>query len=409
MSAHRTPPVRQLRPFSRVHVPRYASETVMPDRKPKLLTLAILASFMGAQTHGVLAQTLDTPLPSAGPNRYESLLPQGVPGAESATLNNKNSNLPDRPYSLLSDILKQQTLPEDGRIQLAVAKDNLPADGQTPMRMTVRLFAGDGSPIAKPTRVTVQTSGGRIQIPGRSTSNEGVDRGDIDKLEPGTQFVVEKGVAEFILLAPNAPGDVTVRVNSGPTEVVGRVTFLPDLRPLIAAGLIEGVINVRRFDLKQLNPARTSDLFDEELRRFQRQFNDGKGDAGMRAAMFVKGTIKGEYLLTLAYDSDRDTRAKLFRDISPEEFYPVLGDDSTRGLEANTTSRFYVRVDKNKSYVLFGDFNQYVVRDVMAPTLFRFEDSAYAKLGQVGFLMWHRAGGNLLDTAAVKYYANSAT
>ena len=37
------------------------------------------------------------------------------------------------------------------------------------------------------------------------------------------------------------------------------------------------------------------------------------------------------------------------------------------------------------------------------------EDSAYAKLGQVGFLMWHRAGGNLLDTAAVKYYANSAT
>ena len=62
----------------------------------------------------------------------------------------------------------------------------------------------------------------------------------------------------------------------------------------------------------------------------------------------------------------------------------------------------------NKS-IAFGDFNQYVIRDVMAPTLFRFEDSAYAKLGQVGFLMWHRAGGNLLDTAAVKYYANSAT
>ena len=63
----------------------------------------------------------------------------------------------------------------------------------------------------------------------------------------------------------------------------------------------------------------------------------------------------------------------------------------------------------NAKSILFGDFSKYVIRDVMAPTLFRFEDSAYAKLGQVGFLMWHRAGGNLLDSAAVKYYANSAT
>ena len=59
--------------------------------------------------------------------------------------------------------------------------------------------------------------------------------------------------------------------------------------------------------------------------------------------------------------------------------------------------------------VLFGDFSLYYIRDVMAPTLFRFEDSAYAKLGQIGFLMWHRSGGNLLDAGAVKHYANSAS
>lgn len=59
--------------------------------------------------------------------------------------------------------------------------------------------------------------------------------------------------------------------------------------------------------------------------------------------------------------------------------------------------------------ILFGDFSKYIVRDVMQATLFRFSDSAYVKLGQIGFLMWARAGGNLVDTAAVKHYANSAT
>lgn len=63
----------------------------------------------------------------------------------------------------------------------------------------------------------------------------------------------------------------------------------------------------------------------------------------------------------------------------------------------------------NAKSILFGDFFQYKIRDVMAATLFRFSDSAYIKLGQIGFLMWARSGGNLVDTAAVKYYQNSAT
>jgi HK97 family phage major capsid protein len=39
----------------------------------------------------------------------------------------------------------------------------------------------------------------------------------------------------------------------------------------------------------------------------------------------------------------------------------------------------------------------------------RFDDSAFALNGQVGFCGWMRTGGNLVDTAAVKYYANSAS
>jgi len=57
----------------------------------------------------------------------------------------------------------------------------------------------------------------------------------------------------------------------------------------------------------------------------------------------------------------------------------------------------------------FGSHKKYLIRDAMEVTLFRFDDSAYMKLGQVGFLAWARSGGNLLDTAAVKTYKHSAT
>lgn len=59
--------------------------------------------------------------------------------------------------------------------------------------------------------------------------------------------------------------------------------------------------------------------------------------------------------------------------------------------------------------VAFGDLSSYMVRDAMDVTMFRFDDSAYMKKGQVGFLAWSRAGGNLMDTGAVKVYQHPAT
>lgn len=77
--------------------------------------------------------------------------------------------------------------------------------------------------------------------------------------------------------------------------------------------------------------------------------------------------------------------------------YNVVVNDDVAAMAANAKS------------VLFGDFSYYKVRDAMDITMFRFDDSAYAKLGQVGFLAWMRSGGNLLDSKAVRAYVNSAT
>lgn len=63
----------------------------------------------------------------------------------------------------------------------------------------------------------------------------------------------------------------------------------------------------------------------------------------------------------------------------------------------------------NAKTIAFGNFNKYMIRDAMDVTMFRFDDSAYIKLGQIGYLAWARMGGNLLDVNAVKLYQHSAT
>ncbi len=59
--------------------------------------------------------------------------------------------------------------------------------------------------------------------------------------------------------------------------------------------------------------------------------------------------------------------------------------------------------------IVYGALGSYMIRDVLDVQFFRFTDSKYAEKGQVGFLAFARAGGNLLDVTAVKHYQHSAT
>ena len=63
----------------------------------------------------------------------------------------------------------------------------------------------------------------------------------------------------------------------------------------------------------------------------------------------------------------------------------------------------------NAKSIAFGDLSTYIIRDAMDLTLFKFDDSAFIKKGQFGFLAWARAGGNLPDANGVKLYQHSAT
>jgi hypothetical protein len=243
------------------------------------------------------------------------------------------------------------------KIKVNVAADNISADGVTGTDVNVQLLDAKGQVLKGEQEITIEANGGaRILLPGRLTSESGADRGDVDRITPGVQAKVKDGNLSFKLIAPYQPDAVILRVSV--RGVVERVTvrYVPDLRDMIAVGLIEGRLRSDKFDPKAIVPVRENDGFDNELRGLTKEFSGGKSNLGVRAAMYLKGKVKGDYLLTMAYDSDKDTRPQLFDSIDPNAFYPVYGDSSVRGFDAQSSGKLYVRVDKNKSFLLYGDY-----------------------------------------------------
>ncbi|VWX54255.1 hypothetical protein [Novosphingobium sp. 9U] len=73
---------------------------------------------------------------------------------------------------------------------------------------------------------------------------------------------------------------------------------------------------------------------------------------------YAKGRIKGSWLLTLAYDSDRkyDPDRGLLGTIDPDRYYTVYGDGSRQIFDAATTRKLYLRLERKEFRALFGDF-----------------------------------------------------
>ena len=213
------------------------------------------------------------------------------------------------------------------------------ADGKTPVKVKVEIVDKQGVVVAVRTPVTLETDLGRWV---------GVDQ---NLQLAGMQTMIEGGKAEFELIPPDQPGEGRIAIVSGELSEHTSIVFLPDLRPLTGIGIIEGIVHLRHGAV--LGSPRAGDQFEEELSNFSRGTDK---NAAARAAFFLKGTIKGEYLLTASYDSDKQAQATLFRDIRPDQYYPVYGDSSTKVFDAQSTGRLYLRLDKNRSYLLYGDF-----------------------------------------------------
>ncbi len=230
-----------------------------------------------------------------------------------------------------------------GQLKFVLPPDGAVADGQTPASILVRLLDANGVAVTARTLVTLETTVGRWDV------------NDLDPERPGIQTFIQGGEALFDLVPPAEPGNADLRVTSGILEDSDRLALNPFLRPLVASGIIEGAVGFNKIDADAMVAVTPEDAFEKDIERINGGSAEGTA-VGARGSMFLKGKVKGDYLLTLAYDSDKDTRDRLFRDIEPERFYPIYGDSSIKGFDAQSTSPLYVRIDKGRSYLLYGDF-----------------------------------------------------
>ncbi|MGB7740519.1 MAG: hypothetical protein WBM03_15530 [Steroidobacteraceae bacterium] len=229
-----------------------------------------------------------------------------------------------------------------GRIEVEAPR-TAAANPGSPVRVRVRLTDDHGVPVTVRTPLTLEAETGRWEPL------------DLNPDEPGTQVYIAGGEAEFALVPPNEPQDAIVRASSGMLSGQARIAFLPELRPLIGAGMLEGIIDLRGKGAVPLGRAR-GNTFEQELRNLSHESDDGNRELRGRAAFYFKGTVRGSYLLTAAFDSDKDTRERLFRDIQPDLFYPIYGDSAVKSFDAQSTQRLYVRIDRERSFLLYGDF-----------------------------------------------------
>ena len=219
-----------------------------------------------------------------------------------------------------------------------------PADPNRPIQVGLRLLDGGQRPVLERTMVTLEAVGARWEVP------------DLNPQEPGVQTMVEGGSATLALIAPAQAGEGQIRVSAADLQTQADIIFLPDLRPLTGVGILEGIVRFNPANGIPLGAARAADAFESELRAWSHSSGTDTALAG-RSAFYFKGAVKGEYLLTLAYDNEKRTAMRMFRDIQPDQYYPIYGDSSSKNFDAQSSQRLYLRIDKDRSYLLFGDHN----------------------------------------------------
>ena len=266
---------------------------------------------------------------------YTGLLPTGRHTEE-------NSNLPPAPLEANRDAERGFSAAAASVLELELPQQSVAADGGTRVPVRVRLLDAGGAPRGGTEPITLEASLGRWTV------------ADEDRTEPGVQTWLRDGAGEFTLIAPPQAGRGEIRVTAGTASRTAPVDFAPAAGPMLAAGLVEARLDLRSISRDALAPARPDDGFEQTLTNVS--FDDDDVHGAVRSALVLKGKVKGDYLLTVAYDTERDPNRTLFRDIQPDQFYPVYGDASAREFDAQTAQRLYVRVDRHQSHFLYGDF-----------------------------------------------------
>jgi len=229
------------------------------------------------------------------------------------------------------------------RAALAPEYSTLVADGRSRPVIALRLVDAYGKPARRGTR-----GAWRVDPPHRTAWDLDSQRANplLATHDRGPTFEVgDGGIARLELEPTSRTGYAVVRVQLGERHSEElRVWLEPEAREWILVGLAEGSAAWRSIS-GNAQAASAADL------------EPDYSDRG-RVAFFAKGRIKGEFLLTLAYDSARDpelARRRLLGVIEPDRYYTLYGDASDPREDAASAKKLYVKLERRQFMALFGD------------------------------------------------------
>ncbi|HVF44079.1 MAG TPA: SdrD B-like domain-containing protein, partial [Pyrinomonadaceae bacterium] len=235
------------------------------------------------------------------------------------------------------------------RLEILSDRPELSAGGRDSTTLRVRAFdqwnhpAADGS-------VALAVSKGRLvrveegDAEKKASEEAGVETPDNPEAKnapTGEQIIpLVGGEGRVILVSDSAPGAAEIHATTGAVEGRGTVRVTPEVRSAILVGLGEVTFGSGAPELSTT-----------------------ESDASVRSrlAFFYRGQFLGaKNLLTLAYDSNRPInrtsgRDRVFEFDPLDRAYPLFGDSSTRYEDAQSNSKLYFRLDRGRSYLLFGD------------------------------------------------------
>jgi flagellar motor protein MotB len=258
------------------------------------------------------------------------------PGANRfvAEIRDSRGNLADRIES------RVQFAQTPSKAELLQEQSKLIADGITPPVLEVRLTDKDGFPV----RANLQ---GQLDLNSPYqlyNENREQESNPLNANLDHMYRVGEDGIAHIRLEPTSQAGEVVIKFayGNGQQDEL-RVWLKPQPREWILVGLGEGTWGYTNSGGEAAS--RKAAGIDNNI------YNDG------RVAFYTQGQIKGEWLLTAAYDSGKPEAEAFSHIIDADRYYSLYGDASEQQLDASSGRKLYVRVERDRFFAMFGDIN----------------------------------------------------
>ena len=231
------------------------------------------------------------------------------------------------------------------RAEIVPERSSLVANGRDPVNIAVRLFDRFDQPTREGVVVEFGAELPHLPLDERSEGEKRQILG-IETVRP--TFTVGKDGIGLIQLEPTAQsGRVDAHlILAGDRKEEVRTWVEPEQREWVLVGLAHGSLGAAQVDGNEnsLN----------ELDQLETTIDD------RRVALFAKGTVRGDWLLTVAFDSTAQAESQassLKQLVDPDRYYTLYGSDSKQRFEAPSSERLYLKIERSRFFALFGDFD----------------------------------------------------